>query len=93
MKTNQFNYDFGIEGEHIRRGLKVFGRTNIEYDYDDSKIYAIHIESKIGAVPHYLQMDFDLDCKINGIYAACEQDLAEDNWIYTGLGGKTGNEV
>ena len=77
MKTNQFNYDFGIEGEHIRQGLKVFGRTNVEYDYDDSKVYAIHIESRVGAVPDYLQMDFDLPCKINGIYSACETDLAE----------------
>ena len=79
MKTNQFNYDFGHEGEHIRRDLIIFGRTNIQYDYvdDDSKIYSIHIETKIGAVPEWLQMDFALDCKINGIYTACERDLVE----------------
>ena len=78
MKTNQFNYDFGVKGEDIRQGLKIFGRTNIEYQHDDNRIHSIYIGTKIGAVPDYLQMDFGLDSKVGGIYSACEKDLADE---------------
>ncbi len=77
MKTAEMKYDFGIEGEFIRRNLRIYGNTNIEFDYEDEKIHAVHVETLIGAVPNWEQIDFSIPHHHSGVYEACEQHLSD----------------
>jgi len=77
METSEFKYDFGIEGEFIRRNLRIYGNTNIEFDHCDGEVHAVHVETFIGAVPNWEQIDFSIPHHHSGIYEACERHLTD----------------
>ncbi len=82
MKTAEMKYDFGLEGEFIRSNLRIYGNTNIEFDYEDNDkgvpiVHAVHVETLIGAVPNWEQIDSSIPHHHSGVYEACEQHLEE----------------
>ena len=77
MKQAEMKYDFGIEGEFIRRNLRIYGNTNIEFEYEDGKVLSIYVETFIGATPGWEGIDLDLPHHHSGVYEACEQHLTD----------------
>ena len=72
-----FKHNFGIKGEEIRKGLKIYGNVNVEFDVVDDKVSAVYVETKIGANPQWLKVDLSLPCTLDGIYTACERHLTD----------------
>ena len=70
-------YDFGIEGEFIRRDLKIYCNKNIEFDYEDNRVHSIHVETFVGAVPMLSEMDLGIPHHGKGVYEACIKHLEE----------------
>ena len=77
MKTREFNYDFGEEGEFIRHGLKVFGNRNVEYTHSVNRVHHIYVCTFVGSVPDFLEMDFEAPRNGRGLFDACQRDLEE----------------